>query len=158
MTKTTKENIIKQVRDEEVRFINLQFTDIVGMVKSITVPVSQLGRVLTEGIWFDGSSIEGFARISESDMFLEAGPGPLCLDPVERAGSSAHARPPDLRRVPRRRPRFLGAHRRGIGCVACRSAEMGFSTWVARKPGVLPFEPDPTAAHAQRHPTTVPLL
>ncbi|HHX63491.1 MAG TPA: type I glutamate--ammonia ligase [Chloroflexi bacterium] len=61
---------MKAVCDHEVRFITLQFTDIMGMVKSITVPSGQLERVLRNGIWFDGSSIEGFARVSESDMFL----------------------------------------------------------------------------------------
>ncbi len=66
----TPESIFRITHEREVRFINLQFTDIVGSVKSITLPVSQLERVLNQGVWFDGSSIEGFARISESDMYL----------------------------------------------------------------------------------------
>ncbi|MGI5915375.1 MAG: type I glutamate--ammonia ligase [Anaerolineae bacterium] len=70
MSGNTNESIMKAVCDHEVRFITLQFTDIMGMVKSITVPSGQLERVLRNGIWFDGSSIEGFARVSESDMFL----------------------------------------------------------------------------------------
>jgi len=64
------EEILRRVQELGVRFVDLQFTDIVGMVKSVTVTVKQLPRVLAEGIWFDGSSIEGFARVSESDMFL----------------------------------------------------------------------------------------
>ncbi|MBC7236237.1 MAG: type I glutamate--ammonia ligase [Chloroflexi bacterium] len=66
----TQESILRLVRERGVRFVNLQFTDIVGSVKSVTVPTSQLEHVLEHGVWFDGSSIEGFARISESDMFL----------------------------------------------------------------------------------------
>jgi glutamine synthetase len=70
MSGYTKESILKAAQEEDIRFFNLQFTDIVGMVKSITVPLSQLAKVLESGIWFDGSSIQGFARISESDMWL----------------------------------------------------------------------------------------
>jgi glutamine synthetase len=70
MGKATREDIVKVCRSEDVRFIHLQFSDILGMIKSITVPISQLERILDEGLWFDGSSIHGFARISESDMFL----------------------------------------------------------------------------------------
>ena len=66
----TPDDIQKRVKDERVEFINLQFTDIVGMVKNVTLPVAQLGDCLDHGVWFDGSSIEGFARIAESDMFL----------------------------------------------------------------------------------------
>ncbi|MGC9359444.1 MAG: type I glutamate--ammonia ligase [Anaerolineae bacterium] len=73
--------IFEQVEKHHVRFIDLQFTDIVGMVKSVTVPVQQLPRVLEEGVWFDGSSIEGFARISESDMFLVPVPETFAIIP-----------------------------------------------------------------------------
>src|SRR5262249_55945208 len=51
--------------------IDLQFIDILGIVKSVTIPTSQLGDTLENGKWFDGSSVEGFARIAESDMFLK---------------------------------------------------------------------------------------
>jgi len=70
MSKATREDIVKACRAEDVRFLHLQFSDILGMIKNITVPISQLDRILDEGLWFDGSSIHGFARISESDMFL----------------------------------------------------------------------------------------
>lgn len=66
----TRESVVATCREHSVLFINLQFSDILGAVKSITVPVAQLETVLSNGIWFDGSSIQGFARISESDMFL----------------------------------------------------------------------------------------
>ncbi|MGI6367157.1 MAG: type I glutamate--ammonia ligase [Anaerolineae bacterium] len=70
MAKSTKEDVVRACLDQDVRFLHLQFSDILGMIKNITVPVSQLDRILENGLWFDGSSIHGFARVSESDMFL----------------------------------------------------------------------------------------
>src|SRR5689334_4323944 len=61
---------LKRAEEEGVRFINLQFTDLMGIVKSVTIPLHQLEDCARNGKWFDGSSIEGFARIAESDMFL----------------------------------------------------------------------------------------
>ncbi|MGQ9600303.1 MAG: type I glutamate--ammonia ligase [Anaerolineae bacterium] len=65
-----KEELLDKVTKEGIEFISLQFTDIVGIVKSVTIPISELETALDRGIWFDGSSIEGFARIAESDMYL----------------------------------------------------------------------------------------
>lgn len=62
--------VLAKAEREGVRFVNLQFTDISGIVKSVTIPVDQLADSLEHGKWFDGSSIEGFARIAESDMYL----------------------------------------------------------------------------------------
>jgi len=67
---TSPDEILAEVKDRQIKFIDLQFTDIMGAVKSITIPVNQLADTLDHGIWFDGSSIEGFARIAESDMYL----------------------------------------------------------------------------------------
>src|SRR5688572_30312408 len=61
---------VKLAEDRNLRFVSLQFTDIVGQVKSVQVPMHQLEEAVEHGKWFDGSSIEGFARIAESDMFL----------------------------------------------------------------------------------------
>src|SRR5579859_6353643 len=68
----TAQALLKLVEQQQVEFISLQFTDIVGMVKNVTIPVAQLPDCLTNGVWFDGSSIEGLARfrIAENDMFL----------------------------------------------------------------------------------------
>lgn len=66
----TREDIIKQVEENQVRFIALWFTDITGSLKSVMVPVSELEKVLDQGVHFDGSSIEAFARAVESDMVL----------------------------------------------------------------------------------------
>lgn len=71
MCPMTKRKVLGRSRKEGVKFVNLQFTDITGNVKSVTIPVDSLPEALEKGIWFDGSSIEGFARIHESDMFLK---------------------------------------------------------------------------------------
>ncbi|HET8587094.1 MAG TPA: glutamine synthetase family protein [Candidatus Limnocylindria bacterium] len=61
---------LKLAEEKNLRFVNLQFTDLEGAVKSVQVPMHQLEPAVEHGKWFDGSSIEGFARIAESDMFL----------------------------------------------------------------------------------------
>lgn len=66
----TKKDIIKLVEEEDVEFIRLQFTDIFGNLKNVAVTTSQLEKVLDNKCMFDGSSIEGFVRIEESDMYL----------------------------------------------------------------------------------------
>ncbi len=66
----TKEDIYRLVEEEDVEFIRLQFTDMFGMLKNIAVTASQLDRVLNNQCMFDGSAIEGFVRIEESDMLL----------------------------------------------------------------------------------------
>ncbi|MBQ7265891.1 MAG: type I glutamate--ammonia ligase [Firmicutes bacterium] len=70
MSKYTKDQIIKICDEQDVEFIRLQFIDVMGIPKNIAVTRSQLEKVLTDGMMFDGSSIEGFARIEESDMYL----------------------------------------------------------------------------------------
>ena len=64
------EEILARVEQNRIRFVDLQFTDLVGVVKNITIPTRELPDALHNGIWFDGSSIEGFARVAESDMHL----------------------------------------------------------------------------------------
>ncbi len=66
----TVEDIKRIANDENVRFLRLMFTDIMGTIKNVEVPVSQLNKVLENKMMFDGSSIEGFVRIEESDMYL----------------------------------------------------------------------------------------
>ena len=69
-SKYTAEDIVRIVREENVRFIRLQFTDIFGSFKNIAITASQLTKALSNKCMFDGSSIEGFVRIEESDMYL----------------------------------------------------------------------------------------
>lgn len=65
------EKIFERIKKDNVKFILLQFTDINGIVKNLTIPVSELKESIEKGTWFDGSSIEGFMRIYESDMYLK---------------------------------------------------------------------------------------
>ncbi len=61
---------IESAKSNGIRFIQLQFTDIIGHVKAVTIPIHQLEGSVRHGTWFDGSSIEGFTRIAESDQYL----------------------------------------------------------------------------------------
>ena len=66
----TKEDIIRIVREEDVKFIRMQFTDIFGQLKNVAITASQVERAVNNEIMLDGSSIEGFVRINESDQYL----------------------------------------------------------------------------------------
>jgi glutamine synthetase len=66
----TKEDVLKHIVENNIELIDLQFTDILGVTKSVTILSNQLEEVFERGLWFDGSSIYGFARIQESDMML----------------------------------------------------------------------------------------
>jgi glutamine synthetase len=70
MAKFTREDIFRFAKEDNVKFIRLQFTDILGTIKNVEIPVSQLEKALDNKMMFDGSSIEGFVRIEESDMYL----------------------------------------------------------------------------------------
>ncbi len=74
-------DLIKRVKEDNVKFIALQFTDVMGSVKSVDMPVSGLEGALEDGVWFDGSSVEGFARIQESDMRLLLDPDTYAVLP-----------------------------------------------------------------------------
>src|SRR4030042_5928013 len=66
----TRSQVIEQGEQDQVKFVSLQFTDVMGTIKNVTIPGSELQEALDNGIWFDGSSVEGFTRICESDMYL----------------------------------------------------------------------------------------
>lgn len=70
MSKYTREDIIRLVEENDVKFIRLQFADMFGFLKNVAITVSQLEKALNNDIMFDGSSISGFVRIEESDMYL----------------------------------------------------------------------------------------
>ncbi|MDL1912241.1 glutamine synthetase [Chloroflexi bacterium CFX6] len=74
-------DLIERVKEDDVKFVSLQFTDVLGSVKSVDMPVSGLEGALEDGVWFDGSSVEGFARIQESDMRLVLDPDTYAVLP-----------------------------------------------------------------------------
>ncbi len=77
----SEDEVFELVEEHDVAFVRLQFTDILGHVKNIAIPARQLDKAFDEGIWFDGSSIEGFVRIQESDMRIEPDPSTFALLP-----------------------------------------------------------------------------
>jgi glutamine synthetase len=77
----TGQEILARAREDNVRLISLQFTDVSGTIKSLTIPVERLPEAIKEGMWFDGSSIEGFTRIFESDMLLYPDGSTYCVLP-----------------------------------------------------------------------------
>ena len=76
-----KEYVLRLAKEHDVRFIRLWFTDILGFLKSFAITIDELESALEEGMGFDGSSIEGFARIDESDMLAVPDPNTFCLLP-----------------------------------------------------------------------------
>jgi glutamine synthetase len=70
MVTKDKEYVLKMVKENDVKFIRLWFTDILGFLKSFAITVEELEGAFSEGMGFDGSSIQGFARIDESDLSL----------------------------------------------------------------------------------------
>jgi glutamine synthetase len=84
--------VLERAKADNVIFINLQFTDMLGRLKEITAPVQRLGDIMTYGAWFDGSSIEGFARIHESDLYLKPDPATYSVIPWLKSPDSNTAR------------------------------------------------------------------
>jgi glutamine synthetase len=77
----TNKDILKLVEENDVKFIRLQFTDVFGILKNVAITARQLERSLEEGTMFDGSSIDGFVRIEESDMLLKPDPDSFVIFP-----------------------------------------------------------------------------
>lgn len=93
MTSTPdKEYVLQTVRERDVKFIRLWFTDILGFLKSFAITREELEEALENGMGFDGSSIQGFARIDESDMIAQPDPTTFALLPWRPSGESAVAR------------------------------------------------------------------
>lgn len=88
----SQEQMLQTIQEKNVEFLRLQFTDISGIVKNVAIPVSQMGKALKSGISFDGSSIEGFARIQESDMVLRPDLSTFCILPWRSKDGSNEAR------------------------------------------------------------------
>jgi glutamine synthetase len=78
------EEILDRIKAEQVEFIDLQFTDVLGIVKSVTIPATIFDHVIEGGQWIDGSSIAGFTRIAESDMYLVPDLSTFAVIPWER--------------------------------------------------------------------------
>ena len=82
--------VVRTARENDVKFIRMWFTDILGNLKGVAVTVEELESALTRGIGFDGASIEGFARSNENDMFALPDPTTFNILPVSYTHLRAH--------------------------------------------------------------------
>ncbi len=120
----TKEAVFAAIEEHQVQFVDLWFTDITGMVKSVTVPSAELESVVDSGLPFDGSSIEGFARVAESDMTLVPDLNTFVLFPWDKDYHTARVicNVHTLRGEP-----FIGDPRNALIKALRQAEEMGFS-------------------------------
>ena len=88
----TREQIMKIIEEENIQFFRLQFVDIFGFMKNVAIPQSQIGKALDGDMMFDGSSIDGFVRIDESDMYLKPDYNSFTVLPWRNKDSIAAAR------------------------------------------------------------------
>ncbi|ARS90573.1 type I glutamate--ammonia ligase [Natrarchaeobaculum aegyptiacum] len=134
--------VLEEIEANDVDFLRLQFTDILGTVKNVSVPARQAEKAFTEGIYFDGSSIEGFVRIQESDMRLVPDPDTFAILPWRQKEDSAAARLIcDVYDTSSGEP-FEGDPRRVLRNAIDRAEEMGYQVNAAPEPEFFLFEED----------------
>ena len=131
--------VLDEIEAKSVEFLRLQFTDILGTVKNVAIPASQAEKAFTDGIYFDGSSIEGFVRIQESDMRLKPDPETFAILPW-RDGTSGRLIC-DVIDTSTDEP-FLGDPRSVLKQVIARAEAMGYDVNVAPEPEFFLFEED----------------
>ncbi len=125
MIKLNKEIILNKAKELNIKFVRLRFTDILGMPKNVEIPVRELEKALNGEIMFDGSSIQGFVRIEESDMYLKPDCSTFTVNPWEEEK--------DVARItcdvynPDGSP-FDGCPRNNLRRVLKEVEEMGYST------------------------------
>jgi len=134
--------VLDEIDEKDVDFLRLQFTDILGTIKNVAVPASQAEKAFTEGIYFDGSSIEGFVRIQESDMRLKPDPETFAVLPwrSDETGSSARLIC-DVIDTSTGEP-FTGDPRYVLKQALARAEEMGYEVNAAPEPEFFLFEED----------------
>ncbi|WP_396610917.1 type I glutamate--ammonia ligase [Haloferax sp. S1W] len=134
--------VIDEIEEKNVDFLRLQFTDILGTVKNVSVPASQAEKAFTEGIYFDGSSIDGFVRIQESDMRLEPDPSTFAILPWRKKENSAAARLIcDVFNTSTGEP-FSGDPRGVLKRAIARAEKLGYDINAAPEPEFFLFEED----------------
>ncbi|ELY87855.1 glutamine synthetase [Natrialba hulunbeirensis JCM 10989] len=139
---SAEESVLEKIESEDVDFLRLQFTDILGTVKNVSVPARQAEKAFTEGIYFDGSSIEGFVRIQESDMRLKPDPETFAILPWRNNEDSAAARMIcDVYDTSTGEP-FEGDPRYVLKNALERAKEMGYTVNAAPEPEFFLFEED----------------
>ena len=136
------EDVLDEIDEKGVDFLRLQFTDIIGTVKNVSVPADQAEKAFTEGIYFDGSSINGFVRIQESDMRLEPDPSTFAVLPWRNGPEVTSARLIcDVHDTTTDAP-FVGDPRGVLQSAVNRANEMGYTVNVGPEPEFFLFQED----------------
>ena len=134
--------VLDEIDEKDVGFLRLQFTDILGTVKNVAVPADQAEKAFTDGIYFDGSSIEGFVRIQESDMRLIPDASTFAVFPWRNFDDGASARMIcDVYNTSSGEP-FEGDPRYVLRRAIDRAEEMGYDINFAPEPEFFLFEED----------------
>lgn len=127
MSKYTKEEILKDAQEKSVEFIRLQFTDVFGIMKNVAITIRQLEKALDNDCMFDGSSIEGFVRINESDMYLHPDYDSWAIFPWRKHQNAQTARLIcDVYLADNKTP-FMGDPRNVLKKVVKEAEDMGYS-------------------------------
>ena len=87
-----KRELIERCREHNVRFVRLQFTELYGQLKNVSIPVEELEKALDNELMFDGSSIRGYKRIEQSDMYFHPDPDDVPAAAVAASASPARSR------------------------------------------------------------------
>ena len=127
--KKDKEYVLKTVRDNNIKFIRLWFTDILGVLKSFAITASELEGALEEGMGFDGSSIEGFARIQESDMMALPDPSTFEILPWRPSENGVARMFCDIMDPVKGTP-YDGDPRYALKRILKKTTEMGYTYYV----------------------------
>ncbi|WP_067932893.1 type I glutamate--ammonia ligase [Alicyclobacillus kakegawensis] len=137
----SKEQILQLANEHNVKYVRLQFTDLLGVVKNVEIPVDQLPKALDNKIMFDGSSIEGFVRIEESDMYLVPDRSTWLVLPWNSEQGSVARLICDIY-TPEGEP-FAGDPRSVLKRVLSEARDMGFSAFnVGPEPEFFLFKLD----------------
>jgi glutamine synthetase len=137
-----REDVIRIVQEQNVKFIRLQFTDILGVLKSISIPIEQLEKALDGELMFDGSSIEGFVRIEESDMYLRPDVNSFLVLPWISPTSTGRTGRLICDIFDSEGNPFRGCPRFALANVLREAGEMGYSMMVGPEPEFFMFQLD----------------
>lgn len=126
MSKLTKEDILRDAKEKNVEFVRLQFTDVFGLMKNVAITVTQLEKALNNECMFDGSSIDGYVRIDESDMYLHPDLDSWAIFPWRTFGNKTTGRLIcSVYKADNKTP-FMGDPKNVLASVIKEAADMGF--------------------------------
>ncbi|MFM2033271.1 MAG: hypothetical protein RLZZ297_2036 [Chloroflexota bacterium] len=122
----TSDDVLAQIHQHRVEFVSLQFTDIAGTLKNVTIPVAMMDDCLDHGVWFDGSALEGPSRVAETDMYLIPDRSTFAIVPTTGENDIPTARFICDVHAPDGRP-YAGDPRRVLRRAVDEAAAMGFT-------------------------------